>query len=49
MQFLDKLFQILKFIWNLYKIYQQDLSQVIVLKRSTQVAISSSFRRAPST
>ena len=34
MQFLDKLFQVLKFIWNLYEIYQQGLSKVIVLKRS---------------
>ena len=45
MQFLDKLFQVLKFIWNLYEIYQQDLSKVIALKRSTQVAMSSAFRR----
>ena len=34
MQFLDKLFQALKFIWNLYVIYQQDVSKVITLKRS---------------
>ena len=30
MQFLDKLFQVLKFIWNLYEIYEQDLSKVIL-------------------
>ena len=30
-------------------IYQQDLSKGIVLKRSTQVAMSSAFRRAPCT
>ena len=49
MQFLDKLFQVLKFIWNLYEIYQQGLSKVIVLKRSIYVAMSSAFRKAPST
>ena len=32
-----------------YEIYQQDFPKVIVLKRSTQVAMSSSFPRAPCT
>ena len=39
----------LKFIWNLYDIYQQGLSKVNILKHSTQVAISTAFRRAPCT
>ena len=43
MQCLGKLFQALKFIWNLSEIYQQDLSKVIVLKRSTQVVMSSAL------
>ena len=46
MQCLGKLFRVLKSIWNLYEIYQQDLSKVMVLKRSTQVAMTSAFRRA---
>ena len=49
MQFLDKLFQVLKFIWTLYEIYQQDLSEVIILKRAIFVTMWSAFRRAPFT
>ena len=42
MQCLGKLFQVLKSIRNLYEIYQQ----VIVLECFTQVAMSSTIRRA---
>ena len=34
---------------KLYEIYHEDLSQVIVLKCSTQVVMGSNFRRAPCT
>ena len=49
MQCLAKLLKVLKFIWNLYEIYQQDLSKVILLKRSTQEVMSNAFRKAPCT
>ena len=49
MQFFDELFQLLKFILNLYEIYQQGLSKVIILKRSIYVAMRSACRRASST
>ena len=49
MQCLTELLQVLKFLWNLYDIYQQDISKVIVLKLSTQVVMSSAFRKVPCT